>query len=323
MTMKHKTFIYFTLIFVLVGVILIQFGCDKTEENKKPTCAITNPNSDDEIYFGELITISIDADDTDGNVTEVWLYIDGSGVGSSSTFPYNFQWNTLNEEVGNHVIKATAKDNNGGSSSDEIVISIISEIVTDADGNTYKTIKIGTQIWMLENLKTTKYNDGTAIPLVTDLTEWQNLTTPGFCWYDNDEIRYKNTYGALYNWYTVNTGKLSPSGWHVPSDAEWQILIDYIGGNEAGGKLKEVGTTHWCGLNIGATNESGFTGLPGGVHSSYGWSFFGIGEYGNWWSTTMSVSHEAWNLVLSCNHKNVVLDDFSINMGFSVRCVKD
>ncbi|MGB4293792.1 MAG: FISUMP domain-containing protein, partial [Bacteroidales bacterium] len=99
--------------------------------------------------------------------------------------------------------------------------------MNDVDGNRYKVIMIGNQLWMAENLRTTKYNDGTPIPLVTDNTAWSNLTSPGYCWYDNNSTN-KDTYGALYNWYTVNTGKLCPSGWHVPSDDEWTIMQNYL-----------------------------------------------------------------------------------------------
>ena len=107
--------------------------------------------------------------------------------------------------------------------------------VVDIDGNVYHTVTIGTQVWMVENLKTTKYNDGTAIPLVTDNTAWGALTTPGYCWYNNDSATYKNTYGALYNWYAVNTGKLAPTGWHVPTDSEWTVLTTYLGGQSVAG----------------------------------------------------------------------------------------
>ncbi|MFZ4572381.1 MAG: fibrobacter succinogenes major paralogous domain-containing protein [Bacteroidales bacterium] len=109
---------------------------------------------------------------------------------------------------------------------------------TDVDGNLYHSVTIGTQVWMDENLKTTKYNDGSSIPLVTDSIAWINMTTPGYCWYHNNAAAYKNTYGALYNWYAVNTGKLAPTGWHVPTDAEWTILVAYLGGELlAGGRI--------------------------------------------------------------------------------------
>ena len=113
--------------------------------------------------------------------------------------------------------------------------------INDIDGNAYNKVTIGRQTWLVENLRTTKYNDGTLIPLVQDNTAWSNLITPGYCWFDNDEVANKNPYGALYNWYAVNTGKLCPSGWHVPTDTEWTTLIDNLGGLDvAGGKLKEI-----------------------------------------------------------------------------------
>ena len=119
------------------------------------------------------------------------------------------------------------------------------ETVTDIDGNVYNTVTIGTQVWLKENLRTTKLNDGTEIPYVTSGGIWAGLSTPGYCYYDNS---WSNaiTYGALYNWHTVNTGKLCPTGWHVPSNEEWETLITYLGGDSlVGGKLKETGTAFW------------------------------------------------------------------------------
>ena len=195
--------------------------------------------------------------------------------------------------------------------------------VTDIDGNIYNTVTIGTQVWMVENLKTTKYNDGTGIPLVTNTIEWSNLTTPGYCWYNNDEASYKNTYGALYNWYTVNTGKLCPTGWHVPTNAEWTTLTDYLGGaGVAGGKLKEAGTTHWNSPNTGATNESGFTALPGGRRYTTGLFYF-FGETGCWWSSTKAYTSDAYSRKMYYNDNDVLTYDDYWNHGFSVRCVRD
>jgi uncharacterized protein (TIGR02145 family) len=196
--------------------------------------------------------------------------------------------------------------------------------VSDNDGNTYKTIQIGTQTWMAENLKTTKYNDGTTIPLVTGTTAWAALSTPGYCWYRNDAATYKATYGALYNWYTVNTGKLCPTGWHVPSDAEWTTLTIYLGGGTvAGGKLKETGTTHWLSPNTGATNETGFTALPGGDRDNNG-AFVLIGYDGRWWSSTEGSTYYAWARNMLYNYSNV---SSFVNLykqdGYSVRCLKD
>jgi uncharacterized protein (TIGR02145 family) len=137
--------------------------------------------------------------------------------------------------------------------------------VTDYDGNVYPTVRIGTQLWMAKNLRTTRLKFGGTIQIVTDNTAWSNLTTPGYCWYNNDEAANKETYGALYNWYTIATTNLCPAGWHVPTDDDWEVLTTYLGGyNIAGDKLKEAGTAHWANPNTGATNETGFSALPGG-----------------------------------------------------------
>ncbi len=200
----------------------------------------------------------------------------------------------------------------------------VGSLVRDYDGNVYGVITIGTQKWMTENLKTTKYNDGTDIPLVTDGTAWSILTTPGYCWYNNDQAAYGNTYGALYNWYPVETGNLCPDGWHVPSDAEWTQLTDYLGGESvAGGKLKETGTTHWNSPNTGATNESSFTALPGGQRS-YNGAFLDIGYNGYWWSSTEDGATYAWRRDLDYGYAGVGREPpYGKKNGFSVRCVRD
>lgn len=196
--------------------------------------------------------------------------------------------------------------------------------VTDTEGNIYKTISIGTQTWMAENLKTIKYNDGTAIPLVTDGAAWAALSTPGYCWYNNDAATYKATYGALYNWYTVNTGKLCPTGWHVPSDSEWTILTTYLGGESvAGGKLKETGTSHWHNPNTSATNETGFTALPGGFRNLDGSFFYNVGDYGRWWSSSESSTTYAWDRGMQYDNSNVWGFNNIKQYGFSVRCLRD
>ena len=199
---------------------------------------------------------------------------------------------------------------------------IITGTVTDIDGNVYHSVTIGTQVWMVENLKTTKLNDGTAIPIVTDGTIWDALTTPGCCWYNNDSASNKNTYGALYNWYAVNTGILAPTGWHVPTDSEWSILTTYLGGeNVAGGALKESGTTHWISPNSGATNITGFTALPGGSHLGKG-GFYSIGNYGQWWTATENTSNADIRRLYYNNASSVSSYDARSN-GQSVRLIKD
>lgn len=190
--------------------------------------------------------------------------------------------------------------------------------VSDADGNAYDTVRIGTQTWMVQNLRTTKYNDGTDIPAATASTDWPNVITPCYCWYDNDAID-KNTYGAIYNWYVVNTGKLAPTGWHIPTMAEFELLRNYLGGLTVGEpKMMEAGTLHWTVNAAQVTNSSGFTALPGG----YRWSsFIGKGTMACWWTSMTNGSSSAWykslaGYMLSSNSATK-------SYGMSVRCIKN
>ena len=239
-----------------------------------------------------------------GNVTSASV----TGLNTNTLYYYRIRaYNTGGESQNSNTITFTTASFN--------------ETVTDIDGNIYHTVNIGTQVWMVENLKTTKFNDGTSIPLVTDNTAWSNLSTPGYSWYINSTY-YKNIYGALYNWFTVNTGKIAPVGWHVPSDAEWTTLINYLGANVAADKLKEVGTSHWITPNNSATNEAGFTALPGGCHSSYG-QFGDITKVGYWWSSVEVDLNQA-NYIQMSNLGNSVYNSYSSKVsGFSVRCLKD
>ena len=199
--------------------------------------------------------------------------------------------------------------------------------VTDYDGNIYNTVTIGTQVWMAENLKTTTLNDGTVISTASDNATWSNLSTPGYCFYNDAGIN-KNTYGALYNYLAVKSGKLAPQGWHVPTDAEWTVLITYLGGeNAAGGLMKSTGTVEasdgkWLAPNTGATNESGFSALPGGYRSFDG-VFYANGSYGNWWTVTDSYASLAFYCYLHSSDTKALGDIFNEKGGFSVRCVKD
>ena len=201
------------------------------------------------------------------------------------------------------------------------------------DGQVYKWIKIGDQIWMAENLRATFYPDGSAIPLVTDNSAWKKLddnnTDDAYCFYNNDP---NSEYGALYtyaaaigdNWTrdnNVNQG-VCPNGWHLPSDAEWQELIDYLGG-VAGGKLKETGTTHWNSPNTGATNESGFTALPGGGRDNYLGTFSTAGYVGYWWSASERSGTIAYLRYLHYYYAVALRDYGYKSNGYSVRCVRD
>lgn len=196
------------------------------------------------------------------------------------------------------------------------------EYVYDIDGNQYEEVVIGTQTWLKPNLKTTKYNDGTTIPNVTDATTWSGLTSGAWVYYNND-ANYNADYGKLYNGYAVETGNLCPTGWHVPTDAEWTVLTNYLGGETvAGGKLKEVGTVHWNSPNTGATDEVGFTALPGGQRAING-SFSLVRDYGYWWSATFFNSDYAYYRRMRSIIVNVARSNNLKSYGFSVRCLKD
>jgi uncharacterized protein (TIGR02145 family) len=223
---------------------------------------------------------------------------------------------------------------------DKIVTFTFTEC-KDGENNYYPVVQINTQLWMAENMKTTKYKDGTAIPLVTDNTAWSNLTTPGYCWYSNNEASYKNTYGALYNWHTGNTGNLCPTGWHIPTDAEWTTLENYLivngfnyDGTTTGHKIAKslASTTLWTSSSItGAVGNTdypakrdatGFTALPGGFRGYTG--TFGSIRYGGlWWSATEDAATNAWSRALTCLYSDVFRDLYEKEDGFSVRCLKD
>jgi uncharacterized protein (TIGR02145 family) len=195
-------------------------------------------------------------------------------------------------------------------------------ILSDADGNVYQTITIGTQIWMAENLKTTKYNDNTDIPFVESNTDWRVLTSPGYCWAGSNDL-INAVYGALYNWHAVSTGKLCPVGWHVPVDSEWTILTDYLGGDSvAGGKMKETGTEHWESPNEGATNESGFTALPGGYRNNYG-AVALVGEIAWWWSATDFETIYGFTRYINLGSNSINSINHLKEYGFNIRCISD
>jgi uncharacterized protein (TIGR02145 family) len=196
-------------------------------------------------------------------------------------------------------------------------------IMTDIDGNIYHTVKIGTQVWMVENLKTAKYRNGEAISNVTNNVSWAALTTGAYCDYNNTPS-YSITYGKLYNWYAVNDNRdIAPSGWHVPTDAEWTTLTTYLSGIDvSGARLKETGTTHWTSPNYGATNSSGFSALPGGYRYSNG-EFDYVSIYGEWWSSSENTISYAFFRYLSFADEKVAISTNNKLCGLSIRCVKD
>lgn len=197
--------------------------------------------------------------------------------------------------------------------------------MTDQDGNTYKTITIGTQTWMAENLRTTKYRNGEPIPEVTPNTNWAYMASGAYCNYNNTtDIEDIATYGRLYNWYTVSDSRnIAPAGWRVPTNTDWNTLVAYLGAAQAGGKLKETGTTHWTSPNTGATNESGFTALPGGCRWYPDGAFYEIGIGGLWWTSTPYSQLEGTYLGISNDFSSTGLQNRAKQLGLSVRCVKE
>lgn len=197
------------------------------------------------------------------------------------------------------------------------------ETVRDFDGNEYKTVTIGTQVWMAENLRTTHYSTGEPISEIKDDSLWANAAEGAWCM-NNHDPKLAATYGYLYNWYVVsNSKKLCPAGWHVPSANDWKKLEIFLGGTgSAGGKLKAAGTSRWLDPNSDADNSSNFNGLPGGSRNSDG-SFNPVGETGHWWTSNEFAPTTAWHRQLYSN-AGFIDNVYALkNEGFSIRCLKD
>jgi len=425
-------------------ILTMNSSCNKVEQiqNIVPTCEIISPYEGYITEQGALISILADANDKDGQISEILYLIDGISIGSSFNIPYNFSWDTQLVDTGYHIINVTVKDNMGSAASDEIKIYLtevgnslahplaafsaneteistgsavqftdlstnlpndwlwdfgdgstsalqnpvhtysfadqytvklsasnqygtgtenkeqyitVAELetgtVADYEGNIYKTVKIGNQWWMAENLKTAHFDDGTEIPLVESNNEWSNLdySDKAYCYYDNS-LENVNIYGALYTWAAAmngaTTSELNPSdvqgicpcNWHLPSDAEWIELEMQLGmsfsqadafgwrGTNEGDKMKT--TSGWYNGGNGS-NSSGFSALSGGQRTIE--SFRGITELTIFWSSTeyINITYLAFNRTLSYQNSGVGwfraqhFYGYPKNYGFSVRCVKD
>jgi uncharacterized protein (TIGR02145 family) len=250
---------------------------------------------------------------------------DGSGIGT-----YGSSMTALSPGT-TYYVRSYATNSMGTAYGNEISFTTtdISQPVTDIDGNSYNTVQIGNQVWMSENLKTSRYRNGGSIPYVLGNTEWGALTTGAWSNYDHDVAGNNSIYGKLYNWYATLGDNLCPIGWHVPSDAEWTILTEYLGGGiVAGGKMKSIGTAYWNDPNTGATNESGFSALPGGGRYNDG-SFFNIRLSAYFWSASENgYFNDGYGRGLNYGNSNVesygpydAYDNKSV--GYSVRCIRD
>jgi uncharacterized protein (TIGR02145 family) len=253
---------------------------------------------------------------------------DGSGVGNYAStltgltagatyYVRAYAINSAGTAYGNQV-QFTAGGGGGG------IVSNPGAGVTFG-GYTYASVVLGNgQEWMAENLRTTTYANGDPIPNVTDNGAWTQLTTGAWAYYENN-VSYENPYGKLYNWYAAaDPRNVCPAGWHVPTDAEWAVLTDYLGGeNVSGGKMKSTGTQYWNAPNSGATNESGFSGLPGGYRLSLNGNFNSLGNLGYWWSASESDAELAWYRLLDYTNAVISRVNFYKRLGFSVRCLRD
>ena len=198
--------------------------------------------------------------------------------------------------------------------------------MTDQEGNVYKTITIGTQTWMAENLRTSKYRNGDDIDYIEDFASWDASNAGAFCWFNNDLPNYIDKFGALYNWYAVvDSRNIAPEGWHIPTDDEWNTLINYLGGEDlAGNKMKETGSLHWHESDSEGTNESGFTALPAGGRKDYtADGFYNLTFATIFWSSTQGGTYSAWGRYLSITSSKCSKYGSEKQNGNSVRCIKD
>jgi uncharacterized protein (TIGR02145 family) len=206
---------------------------------------------------------------------------------------------------------------------ESVAPAVLTGEVRDIDSNVYRTVTIGKQVWLRENLKVTRFRNGDPISEVTDGFKWSKRKEAAFCNYDNDPI-FAVTFGRLYNWHAVNDSRgICPEGYHVPHDGEWfELTVSLDGEGVAGGKLKEEGTNHWSEPNTGATNESGFTALPGGYRGNKG-AFQILDDYCFFWTSTSYDDAMAWSRFLQNDDDAVFRIENYKTFGFSVRCVKD
>ena len=337
---KHKIFRPISIV-ILISTVLIPVGCKKSNnpETKTPqatTLSASGVGREWAVIKGQIngkglfTTVTFQYDTT----TDYSLSVSPSPDTTMMNYGVNFSYALTGlKPKTKYYYRITAISEGGLGVGNDIsfVTTDTSKVyinfnpalgydsIYDSEGNKYRTIVIGAQTWMAENLRSVKFNDGTDIPFVPDLSAWSVLTTPAYTWYNSDSTGY----GAMYNWYAVGTGKLCPQGWHVPSNDEWTVLTDTLGGADvAGGKLKETGTDHWQSPNTGATNESGFSAIADGYRGSGG-GFYNIRNYAFWWTSSEWSSTGAWYRDLFYGYESVDKGNSNKNTAANIRCIKD
>ncbi len=332
-----------TLTVIAAGAMLVSFpGCSKKVENPgqpAPIVPVVTTNLVTSILTDTATCGGTVTSDGGASVTArgvCWGLttgpqisgshtVDGTGTGSFTSLVTGLLSDTL------YHIRAYATNTAGISYGNELSFRTLKPVVysvADIDGNAYPIVKIGNQYWLKKNLRVTRYRNGDAIARVAADAQWKILTSGGLCSYDNDATN-DTVYGSLYNWYALSDSRgLCPEGWHVPSDAEWKSLGNFLGGNMvAGGKMKSTGTLEqssglWFLPNTSATNSSGFTGLPGGYRINYG-TYYSMGNVGYFWSASDTATVNGWNYVLDANNGELKMIFNLKTNGFSVRCCKD
>ncbi len=354
MKKKINYLVFSVVIITLIGVFISSCKTDPVEPVMEATSitivsggsqsatiltALTNPvevtvkDQNGAAFAGVTVNFTI----TEGSVSSATATTDDVGKATVT-------W-TLGATVGEQTLSVSAfkADGTTALTGSPLDVTATGEAitVTDVNGNTYKAVIIGEQVWMAENLKAINYDNsgtqGIALRLVTTNTDWANLangtdTDKAYCYYNNNANGEKDTYGALYTYDAATNGDNSganvqgicPTGWHLPNDADWSELITYLGGNTvAGGKMKEEGTTNWDSPNEGATNESGFTALPSGFRTEDTGEFVTMGAINYWWSATQENTYSAWNYKVRSASSWIDYLSYNKSMGFSVRCVKN
>jgi uncharacterized protein (TIGR02145 family) len=329
--MKTKNRIWIFHLMIMELVLIFTNGCKKeTEQGQPPVLTTRN------VYSIMPTTAYCGGDITNGGGASVTVRgvcwsttqnptiadsktTDGTGTGTFTSAMTGLTATTT------YYVKAYATNSVSTSYGEELSFITYTDVLHDIDGNVYKTMTIGTQEWMAENIKTTKYRNGDLIPTTIPATlDISGESSSEYQWaYDSNESN-ANDYGRLYTWYAVTDSRnVCPTGWHIPTDAEWTTLTTFLGGEEvAGGKLKETGTSHWTTPNTGATNETSFTALPTG-YRDVSVLFVDFSEFGGWWSSTESTTTDAYCRYVAYNSATIFWEIIGKHDGVGVRCTKD